>query len=119
MNVLTDCKKISKKAATLTAPLLLLHFHAPACRVSRSLALVLSELRNSYKGELEFRQINVEEYPTNQLLVDYEVFSLPTLLLLDGEIPLVRIQGFISRQKLEEILNRFLRVSYYEFQEAT
>jgi thioredoxin 1 len=115
MNVLTDCKKISKKAAIMTAPLLLLHFHAPACRVSRSLAPVLSELRDSYKGELEFRQINVEELITSQLLVDYEIFSLPTLLLLDGEVPLVRIRGFISKQKLEKILNRFLRVSYYEF----
>lgn len=119
MNVFTDRKEISRKVASMTAPPLLLHFHAPACRISRSLASILSELKDSYNGELEFRQINVEECPTNQLLVDYEVFSLPTLLLLDGEIPLVRIQGFISKRKLEEILNRFLRVSYYEFQEAT
>lgn len=108
MNVLTCSKKLPKVFQT-TSPLLLLHFHAPGCRASQDLARILTELVDRYKEELELRQINVEEFPMNQLLIEYAVLSLPTILIFCEGFFLAKIPGFISKQKLTEKINQLLK----------
>jgi thioredoxin-like negative regulator of GroEL len=90
-------------------PFQVLHFHVPSCSVSQDLSEVLEEVADNYEGELEFKQVNLENSPANELLVEHEVFSLPTLLFLEEGIPLARISGFVPRRKLEEKINQLLK----------
>jgi len=108
MKVFTGFEELSRGVFPAKPLLLLLHFHAPACRVSRALSTILTELVGDYKGDLELRQINVEEFPTSRLIVEYEVLSVPTLILCCEGLPLARIRGFISKRKLKETIHRTL-----------
>ena len=67
---------------------------------------VVEELANDYDGKVKFVKVNVDE--ANELASKYNVFSIPTLILLNkGEIVSQQV-GAASKESYQSMIDRAL-----------
>ncbi len=86
-------------------PIKLLFFYAGWCRLCKIVAPKLEELQQEYAGRVEFQFIDIEK--TTDLAIEYEVRSLPTLVLIEKEKPLWRNVGEFTDTALVTVLDHF------------
>jgi len=87
----------------------LVDFWAEWCPPCRLLAPTFERLAANYGNEINFAQVNVDEYP--ELASQYDIRSIPTLLLLrQGEV-LEQLVGARPYQALARILDQYVSAS--------
>ena len=79
----------------------LIDFNADWCGPCRMLAPVLEELSES-KDNIKFVSINVDEF--EEIAKEYNVFSIPCLVLIKDGKEVNRSVGLISKSELEEFI---------------
>ena len=79
----------------------LVDFNADWCGPCRMLAPVLEELSES-KDNIKFVSINVDEF--EEIAKEYNVFSIPCLVLMKDGKEVNRSVGLISKSELEEFI---------------
>ena len=83
----------------------LVDFWAPWCGPCHMIAPVLEEIAKTYAGRVKIVKINVDE---NQVSQRYQILAIPTLLLVkDGEVK-EKAVGFMSKDKLAELVTKHL-----------
>ena len=81
-------------------------FWAEWCGPCRMVSPVVEELANDYDGKVKFVKVNVDE--ANELASKYNVFSIPTLILLNkGEIVSQQV-GAASKESYKNMIDRAL-----------
>ena len=81
-------------------------FWAEWCGPCRMVGPVVEELANDYEGKVKFVKVNVDE--ANELASKYNVFSIPTLILLNkGEIVAQQV-GAASKESYKNMIDRAL-----------
>jgi thioredoxin 1 len=81
-------------------------FWAEWCGPCRMVGPVVEELANDYAGKVKFVKVNVDE--ANELASKYNVFSIPTLILLNkGEIIAQQV-GAASKESYKNMIDRAL-----------
>jgi len=81
-------------------------FWAEWCGPCRMVGPVVEELANDYDGKVKFVKVNVDE--ANELASKYNVFSIPTLILLNkGEIISQQV-GAASKESYKNMIDRAL-----------
>ena len=81
-------------------------FWAEWCGPCRMVGPVVEELANDYNGKVKFVKVNVDE--ANELASKYNVFSIPTLILLNkGEIVSQQV-GAASKESYQSMIDRAL-----------
>ena len=81
-------------------------FWAEWCGPCRMVSPVVEELANDYEGKVKFVKVNVDE--ANELASKYNVFSIPTLILLKkGEIIAQQV-GAASKESYKNMIDRAL-----------
>ena len=81
-------------------------FWAEWCGPCRMVGPVVEELAGDYDGKVNFVKVNVDK--ANELASKYNVFSIPTLLLLNkGEIIAQQI-GAGSKETYQNMIDRAL-----------
>ena len=84
----------------------LVDFWAEWCGPCKMIAPVLEELAGDYAGKLKIAKLNVDDAP--QTAQQFQVMSIPTLILFkDGE-PAKRLVGARGKGQLVEELEAFL-----------
>ena len=84
----------------------LVDFWAEWCGPCRMVGPVVEELANDYDGKVKFVKVNVDE--ANELASKYNVFSIPTLILLNkGEIVSQQV-GAASKESYQSMIDRAL-----------
>lgn len=73
-------------------------FWAVWCGPCKMIAPVLEELANEYDGKLQIAKLDVDH--NNQSAMEYEVMSIPTLILFKNGQAVERIIGFMPKAKL-------------------
>ena len=81
-------------------------FWAEWCGPCRMVGPVVEELATDYDGKVKFVKVNVDE--ANELASKYNVFSIPTLILLNkGEIVSQQV-GAASKESYQSMIDRAL-----------
>jgi thioredoxin 1 len=97
----SNFEEITKKHS-----LMLIDFWAPWCGPCRTLAPTIEELSRNYAGKVLFGKLNVDENP--QTAECYQIFSIPTLLIMKNGQEVDRIVGCVPKKHIETALNKHL-----------
>jgi len=87
-------------------PLVLVDFFADWCMPCRMMAPVVEELAKEYAGKVLVGKINVDENPSTA--DRFQVYSIPTLIILKAGEEVDRIVGFVPKGQVEARLKKHL-----------
>jgi thioredoxin 1 len=87
-------------------PLVVVDCWAPWCGPCHMVAPVIDELSGDYAGRILFGKLNVDENP--QVNMQYEIMSIPTLLVFKNGKLADKIIGALSKQMLEPKITQYL-----------
>jgi thioredoxin 1 len=76
----------------------LVDFTAAWCGPCKMLAPHLEQLAGDWKGKVKIVKLDVDEYP--EVAQQYQVMSLPTLILFVNGQPVQRLSGYQPKQRL-------------------
>lgn len=87
-------------------PLVVVDCWAPWCAPCHMIAPVVEEMARDYAGRILFGKLNVDE--NREVAMQYQIMSIPTLLVFKNGKLVDRIIGAIPRQMLEPKITRHL-----------
>lgn len=83
----------------------LVDFWAEWCMPCKMIAPIMEELAKDYDGQVKIAKLDIDE--NNQTASQYQVMSIPSLLLYkDGEV-VERIVGVVPKEQIEGILDSY------------
>ncbi|HEX2421052.1 MAG TPA: thioredoxin [Acidimicrobiia bacterium] len=85
---------------------ILVDFWAEWCGPCRLIAPILDEMATEYDGKLRIGKLNVDENP--QISGEYDVMSIPTLILFQDGVEKKRIIGARPKHNLVSELSEYL-----------
>jgi thioredoxin 1 len=77
----------------------LVDFWAPWCGPCRMVAPVVEEIASERAGELKVSKLNTDE--NQQTAIQYNVLSIPTLIVFKGGQEVKRVTGAYPKKRLE------------------
>ena len=84
----------------------LVDFWAPWCGPCKALTPTIEALADDYSGKVKIGKMNTDE--NRQSAINYQINSIPTLIVFKGGEPVERLQGGRSKDQLAEILDRHI-----------
>ncbi len=84
----------------------LVDFWADWCGPCRMMAPVLEELASDLEGKLKVAKVNVDE--EGNLAQQYEIMSIPTLMVFSGGQAVDQLVGFMPKGDLLNKLNKHI-----------
>ena len=87
-------------------PLALIDFWAPWCGPCLALTPTIEELNKDYAGRVLIGKLNVDENP--QTAECFQVFSIPTLLIMKNGREVDRIVGCVPKKHIDAALRKHL-----------
>ena len=84
----------------------LVDFWAPWCGPCKAIAQVLKELADEYAGKVKVGKVNTDE--NLNITSQYQIQSIPTLLIFKGGKPVSKIIGFKPKTELKKLLDNAL-----------
>ncbi len=82
-------------------------FYATWCGPCKMLTPVLTELASHYEGEIKFVKVNVDDTPV--LAQEYQVMTVPTLMLFKDGFALEQVKGFHPLKELKQWLDYHIK----------
>lgn len=84
----------------------LIDFWATWCGPCRAIAPVVEQLAGEYAGKVKVAKVNIDENPKTP--TQYDVRSIPTLLMFKGGKVVGQIVGAVPKPKIEELVKKAL-----------
>ena len=85
----------------------LVDFWAEWCMPCKMIAPIMEELAKDYNGQVKIAKLDIDE--NNQTASQFQVMSIPSLLLYkDGEV-VERIVGVVPKEQIEGILDSYVK----------
>lgn len=87
-------------------PLVLVDFFATWCGPCKMLAPVLAELDAKWQGKIKIVKVDVDE--NSDLAMQFQIMSVPTMILFQNGNAVKRMQGYQPAAALEAALKPYL-----------
>ena len=100
MSMLTFEEKNFEEEVLKAEGKVLVDFYADWCGPCRMLAPVLDDLSEEYK----ILKVEVEDNP--EIANEFDIMSVPTLVLFEDGKPVDNMTGFAPKEKIEEFMNK-------------
>jgi thioredoxin 1 len=84
----------------------LIDFWAEWCGPCRMIAPIVEELSHEYEGRIKVGKLDADEFP--EILQQYGIMGIPTLILFKGGQPVERLVGYKPKGELVAKLERHL-----------
>lgn len=84
----------------------LVDFWATWCNPCKMIAPIVEELASQYTGKLKVGKLDADEH--QDIMIQYGVMSIPTLILFKDGKPVERVVGYQSKDKLLQKLEQHL-----------
>lgn len=82
-------------------------FYADWCRPCKMLSPILQELLNEYDGKILIYKVNIDE--EKALAAEYNIKSIPTLLLFPRKDRPAMIQGLMGKDELKKYIEEYMK----------
>ena len=86
--------------------MVLIDFYADWCGPCRMMSPIIDEIEEELKESVKVGKINVDE--NQELAIQYNIVSIPTLMFLKNGKLLKTIVGLHSKGELNEIINKLI-----------
>lgn len=97
---------VTFKEMILSHPFVVVDCYAPWCGPCHMVAPIIEELSRDYAGKILFGKLDVDE--NREVSTQYDIMSIPTLLMFKNGKLVDRIIGAMPRQTLEQKVTRHL-----------
>ena len=87
----------------------LVDFWAEWCGPCKKIAPILEEIAGERAGDFSIAKINIDDH--QQAALDYNVMSIPTMIMFSGGEPVGRVTGALSKGALLQEIDGFLATS--------
>ncbi len=81
----------------------LVDFWAEWCGPCKMISPIIDEIGNEVEGKLKIVKVNIDEAPS--LATQFNVMSIPTLIIFKGGAPVDQIVGALSKDQLLDKIN--------------
>lgn len=88
-------------------PLTLVDFYAPWCGPCKIMVPALDSIENEMKDSVLIVKINADE--NLNLMKDYNIKSLPYIMVLNNNKIVFRQEGFMSREEMQAVIRQYYR----------
>ncbi len=105
-NMLSLTSENFEQQVVKSAQPVLVDFWAEWCGPCKSIAPILDTLAKQYEGKMSFGKVNVDDAP--QLASDYNISSIPTLLIFKNGQIVEQVVGLRSERDLKAKLDAAL-----------
>lgn len=82
----------------------LVDFWAPWCGPCKALTPTIEALADEFAGKVKIGKLNTDE--NRQAAINYQISSIPTLIVFKGGEPVERLMGGRPKDQLAEVLSR-------------
>lgn len=86
--------------------LVLVDFYADWCGPCRMMAPVIKEISEELNGKAEVLKVNVDE--ERELAAQYNIVSIPTLMLFKSGKPVAQILGFRPKNVITNLIKQYV-----------
>ncbi len=87
-------------------PLVMVDFSASWCGPCKALAPTIEALASEYKDRMVIGKLDVDESP--DLAERFQVFSVPTVLIMKNQQEVARIIGCVPKERFETAIKKHL-----------
>lgn len=81
----------------------LVDFYAEWCPPCRVLSPILEEIMEKYQDKIKIAKLNIDE--GRALALEYNIMSVPTLIIFRNGKEIKRIVGLLAKEELEKVLD--------------
>ena len=105
MNNIIELTETNFEAEVLRASgPVLVDFYAPWCGPCQILAPLLEHFAADYAGKIKFAKVNIDDAAT--ITGEYEISSVPTLMVFRGGEPVDQVEGFYGPRSFKAWLDK-------------